>query len=582
MKRILLGIICLISLFLNTYGIWGGIPGKERQKLLFSNEQDIKSLSRIMKEDRDEIYTKREYFGDPIDIQEDYCDVVVTGKEIKMSKYLIGSIRSFLLRPYYPDEEAVLASLGRMNPQKLDFNPHFFIYGGLYIYSVGISLKIASIFNLLTISPDISYYFLHPEEMGKFFIAGRLVGALMGVLAVYIIYLLGSLLYNRNVGLVSALFLALCPAAVIFSHYIKPYVFDLPFLLLAFYYAVKILDSDKYSNYILSGIFTGIASGILVIFGYVFLAIIIAHLIKRVGQHQRMATIFSIFEKRIFLSGIALIVSYLAVNPYLLFSIDEIIYMFKYVPSCFHYSLTFEHCFYFFKAGLAGGFGWPLLMVITAGLLYSLYKREKRDILLLSFIFPGYLYISATAYHYIHYGMWLLPFLILLGARVIGTGLEKGRIIRWSALIITLAISIYTFTYSLACDRLFATEDIRTICGKWLVTNIEPGASIGYICQPTPFAAPLVNPFKYKIRWWEKDRWWGEKDLDNSLPQYFVWAENIHSLPEGLWMIIRSNYQEIKRFDKPPSIFGVKFKNENKKDYPWKILNPNIVIYKKK
>jgi len=565
---------------LNTYGIGGGIPGKEHLKLLFSNEQEIQDLSQIMKETRDEIYDKIKYHGDSIDIQEDYCDVVVEGKETKMSKYLISSIRSFLLRSYYPDEQVTLVSIGGMNPKKLDFNPHWFIYGGLYVHLVAISLKIASIFNLLTISPDISYYFLHPEEMGKFFIVGRLVGALVGVLAVYIIYLLGSLLYNKNVGLIAALFLAIMPAVVVFSHYLKPYIFDLPFLLLAFYYAVKILDSDKFSNYIFAGIFAGIAGGVLIVFGYVFLAILIAHLIKRISQHRKIITIFSIFEKRIFLSVIAFIGAYLAVNPYILVSMNEAINEFKFLSRCSHFSLTLEHCFYYFRVSLATGLGWPLLIVITAGLAYSLYKRERKDILLLSFIFPGYLYISATKYNFIHYGIWLLPFLILLGARVIGTGLEKGRLIRCVALIILLAISAYTFTYSLACDRLFAEEDIRTTCGKWMVANIEKGASIGYIYQPTPFAAPLVNPFKYKIRWWEKDRWWGEKDLDTGLPQYFVWAENIHSLPEGL--DIKSQYQEMKRFDKPPSIFGIKFKNEHEKDYPWSILNPNIVIYKLK
>ncbi|MDI6751266.1 MAG: glycosyltransferase family 39 protein [bacterium] len=580
MKKICLAAICLVSLFLNTYGIWGGIPSKERLKLLFSNEQEIKDLSAIMKETRDEIYAKTKYFGVPTNIQEDYYDVVVDSKERKMSKYLIGSLRSFLLRSYYPDEHVPLVALGNMNPKNLDFNPNYFSYGGLYIYSVAISLKIASVLNLLTISPDTSYYFLNPSEMGKIFIMGRLIGALMGVLAIYIFYLLGSLLYNKNVGLIAALFLSLTPAIPIFSHYMKPYVFNLPFYLLAFYYAVKILDSDKYSNYILSGIFTGIACGTLIPFGSIFLTILIAHLIKRVSQ--RRIAILSIFEKRIFLSIIALIVSYLLVNPYILVSIDKAVNEFKFLSRCLPFNLTIEHCFYYFKASLSAGCGWPLLIVITAGFLFSLYKREKKDILLLSFIFPGYLYISATSYNYIHYGLWLLPFLILLGARVIGTGLEKKRIIRWVTLAILLAVSAYTFTYSLACDRLFVEEDIRLVSGKWMMANIEEGASIGYCNQPTPFAAPLVNPFKYKIRWWEKDKWWGEKDLDNNLPQYFVWARNVHQVPEGLKTIINSQYQEIKRFDKPPSIFGIKFKNENEKDYPWSILNPDIAIYKLK
>lgn len=581
MKRFYLIIICLISLFLNTYGIWGGIPSKERLRLLCSNEQEIKDLSPIMKETRDEIYSKMRYPGDPYDIPEDYYDVMVTGKEIKMSKYLISSLRSFLLRSYYPDEQSTLAMIGGMNPKNLDFNPHCFAYGSLYLYSIGIVLKIASIFNLLTLSSDISYYFLNPSEMGKIFIIGRTIGALMGVLAVYIMYLLGCLLYNKRIGLISALFLAIMPVVIAFSHYMKPYVFDLPFLLLAFYFSVKILDCDKYSNYIFAGIFAGIACGVLIIFGYVFLAIPIAHLIKRAGQHQKIA-IFSIFEKRILLSGIALIGAYLAVNPYILVSMNEAINEFRFLSNCYSFDFSLAHCFYYFKVSLSTGLGWPQLLVVTAGILYSLYKREKKDILLLSFIFPGFFYIGATTYTQIHYGIWLLPFLILLGARVIGEGFAKGRIIRWITLAIFFVVSIYTFTYSLAYDRLFVEEDTRLASGKWMVANMEEGASIGYINQLTPFSAPLVNPFKYKIRWWEGDKWWGEKDLSDSLPQYFVWAKNVHILPKGLLVVIKSQYQEIKRFDKSPSIFGIKFKNRKECPATWRIPNPAIVIYKVK
>lgn len=578
MRRIWLGIICLVALFLNIYGIWGGIPSEDRLKLIFSNKQDVEKLSQVMKEARDEIYQTMEYYGGPPDIQDIRYKIVVEGKEVEMPKWLINSIRSFLLRSNYPDEQAVLASLGNMNPQKLDFNPHFFEYGGLYIYLVGAGLKIASIFNFLTISPDISYYFLHPDEMGKFFIVGRLLGALMGVLAVYIIYLLASRLYNRRVGLISALLMSFVPVVVVFSHYLKPYVFNLPFLLLSFYMAVKILDSDKISNYIWGGIFAGLAGGILIPFGLIFVSIPTAHLIKRISQNPKISAILSIFEKGIILSIISSIVVFIIINPYMLVSIKEVLNEFRFLSNCHPFNPAFGHSLYFFRVSLAQAFGWPLLAVVSIGTLYSLYKREKTDILILSFIFLAYFYISATTYRSVHYGIWIIPFLILLGARLIGIGLERGRTTRYITLTILLVVSVYTFLYSLSYDRIFAEEDIRVKCGKWLLTNIEPGASIGYFRAPTPFAAPLVNPFRYKIRWWQEE----EKNLSSDLPQYFVYAKECDPIPEEIKPVLKSQYQEIKRFEKIPEVFGIEFKNGEEYSGVWNRLNSVISIYKRR
>jgi hypothetical protein len=557
MRKIWLTIICLVALFLNIYGIWGGLPSEERLRLIFSKKQDIKKLSQVMKETRDEIYQTMEYYGGPSHIQPMQYKVIVEGKEVKLPKWLINSIRSFLLRSNYADEQAVLASLGRMNPQKLDFNPHFFEYGGLYIYLVGASLKIASILNLLTLSQDLSYYPLHPNEMGKFFVIGRLLGALMGILAVYIIYLLTSLVYDKKTGLISALFLSIIPVVVIYSHYLKPYVFNLPFLLLSFYMAVKILSSENKSNYIWGGVFAGLAGGILIPFGLIFISILIAHLIKRIPQNpKKIWVILSLFERKIVLSLLSAIIAFIVINPYMLISLKEAINEFLFLSRRHSFNFTFEHCIYFFKTSLAQALGWPLLIVVSAGTIYSLYKREKTDILIFSFLFLAYFYISATTYRYIHYGIWIVPFLILLGARVIGVGLEGGKIIKYSTVIILSFVFAYTFLYSLSYARVFAQEDIRVRCGKWILANIEPGASIGYLRPPTPYAAPLVNPFKYKIMWWQE-----EKDSAKSLPQYFLYAKGCDYIPEELKPIIESQYREIKRFEKIPEILGIKFKS---------------------
>ena len=45
-------------LFLNTYGLWWGIPDGERIELVFGNKKIVTQLSEIMRETREEIYKR--------------------------------------------------------------------------------------------------------------------------------------------------------------------------------------------------------------------------------------------------------------------------------------------------------------------------------------------------------------------------------------------------------------------------------------------------------------------------------------------------------------------------------------------
>lgn len=570
----LLGIICLISLFLNTYGIWGGLPSKERANLVF-NESQIKGLSKIMKETRDEIYQRTEYFGSgPIDMKDSMYKITLDNKDYEISKFHISAARSFLIRSSYSDEQAPLVALGNMNPAKLDFNPHMFSYGGLYIYLIGACLKIASFLNFLVLTSDITYYFLHPNEMGKFFCLGRLVGALIGVLAVYIIYLIASFLHDKKTGLIASLFLSLMPAVVIYAHYLKPYVFNLPWFLLSFYYTCKILHSDKISNYILAGLFAGIAGGILLPFGTIFISIFVSHLIKRISWNIKN-TILSLFEKSIIFSIVSAIIGFIGVNPYLLVSLKEAMAEYRFLSRCVPFNFSFDNILFYSRVSLSAGLGWPLLIVVIAGVLYSLYKREKTDILILSFIIPAYFYISATTYNSIHYGIYMLLFFIFLSARVLGVGLKRGKIIRSTTLIIILIVSLYTFLYSLSYDRIFARKDMKTEAGKWIIENIKKGESVGFGRQLTPYAHPPINILEYKVSWIEE-----EKDKIDPLPKYYVFSEN-DSIPDGFKLILKSQYCEIKRFENFPEVFEIKFLyGKGYSRWWWKTLNPNILIYK--
>jgi hypothetical protein len=131
---------------------------------------------------------------------------------------------------YHPDEPIGVTTALRML-KRSDLDPHFFGYGSLFFY--------------LNTFADLLYY-LAGKALGAFHAAAemrapqmlargvghtamptlvivdRLVSVLAGTLCVPVAYSLGSLLADRSVGLLAAVFVALSPMMVLHSIFVTP------------------------------------------------------------------------------------------------------------------------------------------------------------------------------------------------------------------------------------------------------------------------------------------------------------------------------------------------------------------------
>ncbi len=101
----------------------------------------------------------------------------------------------------------------------------------------------------------VQHFFL--KVFGENNFAFRLPSALLGVASVYILYLIGFLLYSRTVGLVSGLILALTVNHVYISRTGLQESYVIFFLLLTSYFFLKALKKDNY--FIWAGISLGLA-----------------------------------------------------------------------------------------------------------------------------------------------------------------------------------------------------------------------------------------------------------------------------------------------------------------------------------
>lgn len=567
------------SLCLNIYGIQWGVPDEARINLVFSDKSVVKQLSSEMENLRDEIYEATDYYGHLRNYQDREISVIIDGAAITITRSQLDAMRSYLLRSYNADEQAVLIALGRMEPSKFNFNPHFFQYGGIYLYLVGACLKLASILDVVTLNQSLEYYFLHPAELGKLFTVGRLVGAIAGALIVFLLYLLGNSLLGRRAGLLAASLLTVTPVVVIFNHHLRPYIFCLWPVILAFYFSSKILNSNQIKPYLLAGSLSGIATGILVLCGFVIVAIPIAHLLRELYNGKTTKeVIISLNSKKIYLSLLLFLLGFLICNPYILFSLRE--FWNEMITASQHFKTVFtpNSWLNYYAHIMRSGFGFPLWLLITGGLLFSLYKRNRIDILILATILPFYLYISSTMRTHVHYLLPIVPLLVLMAARLLDAGLGVRKI-KYVTFFSFLIILIYSFLYSASYDRIFVRKNVRTTAGEWITSNIKGGSTIGIPDLPSPFRTPPVNPLRYKliITGWDRSL------IETQKPDYVIIIE-LHWLGYKSYqeiMNILSNYKEVKRFDEPAGIFGLTFRRDLNAPLDWWYPNPVILVFKR-
>lgn len=111
-----------------------------------------------------------------------------------------------------PDEGAILNALSNMQPGQWDFNPRFFNYPTLHIYTTGALLAGLRLSGLAEIRNDKAFYLERPAEMAKLYVAGRMLSLMHGALAIVLVALIArQLTGSPAAGAAAALLLAATP-----------------------------------------------------------------------------------------------------------------------------------------------------------------------------------------------------------------------------------------------------------------------------------------------------------------------------------------------------------------------------------
>ncbi|PKM92532.1 MAG: hypothetical protein CVU80_02855, partial [Elusimicrobia bacterium HGW-Elusimicrobia-4] len=293
-------------------------------ELVFPEQFHNESFYLLMKQTRDDIYKLSE--GSPVGRLKDSSSSLspilksmgIQEKENLFfngdKKMLANFIRPYLLRSNHTDEQMTIASLGGMHLKSFDFNPRIFHYGGVYIYGMGAWLGLNHILGIVKLTPDLNFYFQNPQEMGKIFIAGRVINSIFCVLTAIIILIIAKKVYSIRAAFLSSLFFVVCPAIIFQTHIMKPYTIATFFAIGCLYYSVMMITTPTVKNYILAGVFAGLTAGTTPVYAFIIIAPLTAHFI-----------VSKKLTKNLFFTFLAGVFIFFISNPYWLINYKDVL-----------------------------------------------------------------------------------------------------------------------------------------------------------------------------------------------------------------------------------------------------------------
>lgn len=294
---------------------------------------------------------------------------------------LLGIWHSF---PFilHPDEPTIVRSALEIrfdpNPGHFDW-PHLYIYINYFVYMifahfrdllVSINLKgvLSPIFPLLW------------DDNLIFYLISRFLTSLIGALTIVPVFLTAKGIFNKSVGYLAAATLAITPYHIWHSQYSMG---DVPMMFCiawALYFASKILTNSDSKNYILSGLFIGLAASLKYNGGLTAIIVPLAHIL-RIHNFQKTRTYIDIKGlKSLCMSGLFAFLGFIFGTPYALFDYATFsrtdgpkgaFWQFTNVGKVsFHTQLSKFGNFFFTK--LPDDFGYTPLIMYLIGLLFIL------------------------------------------------------------------------------------------------------------------------------------------------------------------------------------------------------------------
>lgn len=433
-----------------------------------------------------------------------------TGETYALSRAHIAFLRRAIFGSHYGDGTKTITAIRNMKPAQGDFNPHWFLYGGSYIYPAAALLKVADLVGYLRVG-DVRFFILNPVYLQRIFLVVQFLNLIAFIAGTWLIARIARKVSGGDwvAGILAAVFFATTPLYVAFVHVCKPYTVALTYSLAAFWFFLLWLESRKRRLFVAAAAAWGLAVGanyFSVVHG---LGLLVLYLhedrfdVRAPAAWRRALGLAAGFSA---LGALA----FFASNPYWIISWREVyheIFVLTDPPAktwstAMNYLYIFIRPFYtigipatilsyvFVAKGLAGKSGMARAAVITF-LLFGLGTTLIWNMKPAALVDP----LSTEHGHSEHYeGYNSHPLLVL----ILVEGLRRLGFARPLTIGLTVLTLGYNLVYSGHTLRHLATfEKVHHEAGDWIEANVPPGDPIlpaVLLDDPRPEARKLLQP----------------------------------------------------------------------------------------
>ncbi len=421
--------------------------------------------------------------------------IVILASYLRLSGFDWAIPKKPYYRSGYQDESFVINMILQMRPD--DLNPHYFINPSLHYYTLLLGIKIGhwigyiKNFSLPTMTnlqgQPVENMTLNDYQ--KMYIVGRFITVVESILAVLLIYLTVTKLYDKKTGLIAGFIFAILPTPVFQSHF---FVVDSPAVfwsMLCLYYLVRCIDKKEINKkwFILSGILLGLALGT----KYMNILLIFPFLLIFYTKYRKLGW------KYLLMTIMIMIIVFFITTPYSLISFREFLFgnpdgfggIFG-AKGLFAYNKYPANPIKPFVYVIYHSLRLPLAILTFISIGFALYRRNLSDKILLSFLIPFYIIMTISPSPHLRHSLPALPFIsiIIATALISLVKLIKTRFLPYCFIGYSIISFVYTFLFTMALLDRMRHLDTRYEFADWVFKNIPAKMSIG---------CPTVMPFRY-------------------------------------------------------------------------------------
>jgi hypothetical protein len=328
-------------------------------------------------------------------------------------------------------------------------------------------------------------YAHHPGEL---YTQARVAAALLGVLALWLLYLTGARLLGRGAGLLAAAIEAVAFLPVFYAHLALNDAPTLAPLTLSLLGTAGVLRKGRLRDHLIAGIGLGLACATKYTAGIVIVPYGVA-VAARLQEGEERAGRSAL--RGLVVLGATSLGAFLLANPYALLDF-----------SSFHAELAHQSAqsaesqgklgasreggLVYYLWSLSWGLGWAPALASLGGAV-TIWRRERALGWLL--VPAALLFLAFMGLQGRYFGRWLMPILPLLcllaaafavqaiGRLRAGAALGPRPAIALAALLVIVLLG-QGVVYSIHSGKVLSRTDTRTLTRAWMVAHIPPGANV--------------------------------------------------------------------------------------------------------